>query len=144
MSSSFYTIPLSPILYRGMKVYGCIQSVFLLGGNHVWVFTIQNVKHSFKASTKKQIRHPHFPSRLLPLNRCGNNRFTRRHIIWESRIATVPSELKENVQIEQGEQLITKEKAPHSEIRYCINDNTIGKCRRIFIQTVPVDLLSGK
>lgn len=63
-------------------------------------------------------------------------------LFWESRIATAPSELKNNVQIQQGERLITKDKSS-------ITVNFDHVCSIVFsenadlsfIQTLPVDFV---
>jgi hypothetical protein len=63
-------------------------------------------------------------------------------LFWESRIATAPSELKDNVQIQQGERLITKDKS-----NLIVNFDHV--CSIVFsenadlsfIQTLPIDFV---
>lgn len=63
-------------------------------------------------------------------------------LLWESRIATIPGELKDTVQIQQGERLITEGKG-----NALINVNTFGtiilseNTDLSFIQTLPVDFV---
>lgn len=63
-------------------------------------------------------------------------------IFFESRIATEPSELKTNIQIEQGERLITKDKSGIS-----VNFDRFGSiilsenADLSFIQTLPIDFV---
>ena len=66
-------------------------------------------------------------------------------LFWESRIATVPSELKENVPIQQGEQLITEEKSTATVKFDTASTITLSENSDIsFIQTLPVDFVVGQ
>ena len=64
------------------------------------------------------------------------------HLLWSSRIATAPSELKNNTQIQQGEQLITQEKSTAIVSFPNVGTMTFSEKSDIsFIQTLPIDLV---
>lgn len=63
-------------------------------------------------------------------------------LFWESRIATAPGELKDNVQIQQGERLITKDKSSlivnfDHVCSFVFSENADLS----FIQTLPIDFV---
>lgn len=61
-------------------------------------------------------------------------------LFWESRIATEPAPLNDNVQIQQGERLITQDKS-NTSIRFDhVGSITLSENTDVsFIQTLPID-----
>jgi len=63
-------------------------------------------------------------------------------LFWESRIATEPGELKNDVQIEQGEELITKDKSSAIMNFDHVGTFTLSENSDLsFIQTLPIDFV---
>jgi hypothetical protein len=81
---------------------------------------------------------------LLPPSESLKGSITSRNgtVLWESRISTSPSRLLDNVQIGQGERLITEEKSSAT-----VNFDQVGLINLSensdlsFVQTLPVDFV---
>jgi len=104
-------------------------------------FRTQNIQHT--PIIEKQTPAPTFSTELPPSQSLKGLIASRSgQLLWQSRIATAPAELKDNVQIQQGERLITEDKSSVT-----VNFNQV--CSMMlsenadlsFIQTLPVDLV---
>ena len=129
-----------------MKSTGLFIFSFLIGIGLVFGYLKLKVNDTPQQKTvaKKQISTtPTFSIETPPSESLKGSIVSKTGIIfWESRIATAPSELKENVQIQQGEELLTHEKSGIT-----VNFDQVGtivlseNADLSFIQTLPVDFV---
>lgn len=127
-----------------MKDVKLFTICLLIGfGMTVGYLILKTISSQSKPVLKKQTMAPAYLIESPPSDSLKGSIISRSGILfWESRIATAPSELKTNVQIEQGEEIITQDKSDAA-----INFDNFGSLFLSensdisFIQTLPIDFV---
>ena len=129
-----------------MKDVGLFIISFLIGTVMVVgysIFNKQNFQQKPTIQNTKQKQTPTFSIESPPSESLKGLIASRSGtLFWESRIATAPSQLNDNVKIQQGERLITKDKSSAT-----VNFDHVGSIVFLenadlsFIQTLPIDFV---
>jgi hypothetical protein len=127
-----------------MKYLGFFILSFLIGLVVTFGYVMLRASHSQqKSNVQKPNPTSSFSIESPPLESLKGSIASRSGtLLWESRIATEPSELKDNRELKQGEQLITQDKS-----NVTVNFNQVGEIFLAentvlsFIQTRPIDFV---
>lgn len=117
---------------------------FLIGVGAVFAFSLINKQNNPpKQSADKKTSEPNFKIESPPSESLKGLIASRSGtLLWESRIATAPAEIGDNIQIQQGERLISEQNS-----KVTVNFDQAGffelseNSDLAFIQTLPAELV---